>query len=173
MNSPDIAANDFTLLAITRFPVYTRTLIYVIFLSLFYTSPISAGIYRWVDSNGKVHFGDRPPPDEVKKELNLPQKPANQNQHNQDSDRAMQRKRLLDRFQEDRQNRRAAAIKKADEKKERERNCALAKDRLRIYTEAGSLYNLTQDGKRQVLSFEERDKVTREARLAVSRWCRI
>lgn len=138
-------------------------------LYLLCTIPTTAGIYRCVDSNGKVHYGDRPPPEEVKEELHIPQKLPSQNQN---SNRAVQRKRLLDQFQEDRENRRAAARKKADDKKERERRCLLAKDRLRIYTEASSLYNLSQDGKRQVLSFEERDKVTREAKQVVKRWCK-
>jgi len=29
----------------------------------------SAGVYKWVDENGKVHFGDRPPADAEKQEI--------------------------------------------------------------------------------------------------------
>lgn len=32
-------------------------------LALCFTSPVSADIYRWVDSTGRVHFGDQPPAD--------------------------------------------------------------------------------------------------------------
>ena len=33
----------------------------MIFLMSFYL-PAQAGVYRWVDSSGQVHFGERPPP---------------------------------------------------------------------------------------------------------------
>lgn len=29
--------------------------------------PAAAGVYKWVDKNGKTHYGDRPPPEEVAK----------------------------------------------------------------------------------------------------------
>ena len=44
-----------------------RTLICAALLTL----PVcaSAGVYKWVDENGKVHFGDVPPADAVKQEV--------------------------------------------------------------------------------------------------------
>ncbi len=143
----------------------TRAMLIFVFCAL----PVSAGIYRWVDADGKVHFGDRPPAAETTEEMNIPQTPASPGTS---SDRATDRRRLLQQIQEERENRRETARNKADEKKERERRCVLAKDRLRIYSESSSLYDLTQDGERRVLSFDERERVTRKAEQAVKRWCR-
>jgi hypothetical protein len=40
-------------------------------LLLFLSVTASAGIYRWVDENGKVHFGDRPPQAVETENINL------------------------------------------------------------------------------------------------------
>lgn len=39
-----------------------------IWLLLFLALPVSAQMYKWVDSNGKVQYSDKPPPSNVKSE---------------------------------------------------------------------------------------------------------
>ena len=154
---------------LSRLQTFSSILFHSMLIFLFCAWPVYAGIYRWVDADGKVHFGDRPPAAETKEEMTIPQTPASPGTS---SDRATDRKRLLEQIQTERENRREEARKRADKKKERERRCVLAKDRLRIYTESSSLYDLTQDGERRVLSFEERERVTTNAEQAVKRWCK-
>ena len=38
---------------------------------LIVVSPVNAGIYKWTDSNGKVHFGDRPADVDSATEINI------------------------------------------------------------------------------------------------------
>ncbi len=54
------------------------------------------------------------------------------------------------------------------------RYCALrllARDRLRRFEMAGTLYNLDNEGKRVYLSDAERQQSTERARADVARWC--
>ncbi len=41
-------------------------------LALALAPPAAAQVYKWVDSAGKVHYGDKPPEDAKKQELKLP-----------------------------------------------------------------------------------------------------
>jgi len=39
----------------------------VILLALVFAAPAAAELYRWTDSQGRVHYSDQPPPSEIKK----------------------------------------------------------------------------------------------------------
>jgi glutaredoxin len=38
---------------------------------LVFALPVSADIYRWIDSQGKVHYSDNPPPDAAAKQIKV------------------------------------------------------------------------------------------------------
>ena len=42
---------------------------------LLFSTSLSAEVFRWVDENGKVHFGDRPPMGQKTETLDLPKGP--------------------------------------------------------------------------------------------------
>ncbi len=46
---------------------------YLLVLFLFLTKSTIAQTYQWTDSEGKTHFGDRPPQSELSQAINLPQ----------------------------------------------------------------------------------------------------
>src|SRR5512141_964010 len=45
-----------------------KRLMVAISLALCVALPVSAQMYKWVDSNGKVHYSDKPPPSNIKTE---------------------------------------------------------------------------------------------------------
>jgi Domain of unknown function (DUF4124) len=45
-----------------------KRLLVAISLALCVALPVSAQMYKWVDSNGKVHYSDKPPPSNIKTE---------------------------------------------------------------------------------------------------------
>lgn len=45
-----------------------KRLMVAISLALCVALPVSAQMYKWVDSNGKVHYSDKPPPGNIKTE---------------------------------------------------------------------------------------------------------
>ena len=55
-----------------------RRLLWILLPTLAWQLPASAdGLYRWVDADGKVHFGDRPPQDAEAESIEAKLKPIN------------------------------------------------------------------------------------------------
>ena len=132
-----------------------------------------AGVYRWVDGNGRVHFGDRPPSgagEEVTLPAAEPPRRTVEEQRREEERRRTQQ-RLLDLYQDER---RAAAAAREQERREeavRERRCREAQKRLAGYERAQGLYERLPDGSRRYLSGPERRAETEKARQEVKRWC--
>ena len=53
----------------------TAPLIFLLLLTNLYL-PAHAGVYRWVDDKGQVHFGEQPPPDVKTESMKPPPRPA-------------------------------------------------------------------------------------------------
>ncbi|MBK1872525.1 DUF4124 domain-containing protein [Marinobacter sp. 1-3A] len=46
------------------------------FFCLFTSLGLQAGIYKWVDDDGRTHFSDKPPPNQQKRNTEVSNKPA-------------------------------------------------------------------------------------------------
>jgi hypothetical protein len=129
-----------------------------------------AVVYKWVDAQGKLQYGDRPP-DGVHAEVvellgthvarGAPakasesaqnQKTANRDQQNQDETTA---KKAVD----------------ADVAQTREKQCADAQDRYKKLIEGRRLYKAGADGERQYLTSEEIDSERLNAKREVDATC--
>ncbi|MEW8431407.1 MAG: DUF4124 domain-containing protein [gamma proteobacterium symbiont of Ctena orbiculata] len=149
-----------------------RRLFYLLLLSIF-ISPVfhlQAGVYKWVDENGRVHFSDRPTAAESteveikQQERTVP--PASQ------QDRRLKMQRMLEVYQEDRVEKKEAQQKQQEEKAKRKRNCARAKDRYNSHVRARGIYRYDKDGERQYLSDEERTRHMKSVKAEIARWCK-
>jgi hypothetical protein len=129
----------------------------------------AAGVYKWVDAEGRVHFGDRPP-DLGATAVEVPNTPVAPSVPDAAGARDQQ-ERLLRAYAAERQERREREAKSRAEAEQRARNCAQARDRLRQYESAGYLYRLDPAGERVIVSDAEREQSTAEARAAVAQWC--
>ncbi|MES9963204.1 MAG: DUF4124 domain-containing protein [Candidatus Sedimenticola sp. 20ELBAFRAG] len=133
----------------------------------------TAGVYRWVDESGRVHFGDRPPVREAEEVEVHEQNPAS-GEVADDAAVEMKRKekqrRMLDMYQEEREAKKQAKSKEKAMKKQRATRCTYARNRLKTYQRA-ALYEPTADGGRRYLSDGERDREIAEAKSAVKHWC--
>lgn len=124
-------------------------------------------IYKWVDGHGTVHYGERPQIKGAEK-LTVSTKPvANRG----DQERSKHQERLLRVFEEERQEKAAAAQVKRLEKEQRKKNCMLARDQLYDYEHASMLYRKEKLGNRVVLGNDERAETEQGAREAVNYWC--
>ncbi len=131
-----------------------------------------AGVYRWVDPEGRVHFGDRPPLDRDAQALDVPARPEPATAPAaSDAERLESQQRLLRAFEEERREREERRAKVEREAAEREYRCAQARDQLRSFREAGYLYDVDKDGNRIVLNEQDRTRAIKDAREAVARWC--
>ena len=127
----------------------------------------AAEIYKWVDDHGTVHYGERPHNKDAVK-LNVTAKPS---VGIGDQERFKRQERLLKVFEEDRQEKAAAAQERRLEKEKRNQNCMLARKQLFNYERASMLYKKDELGNRVVFERNERVEAERGAREAMEYWC--
>jgi len=144
-----------------------------LFLILIITAanPAGAEVYRWVDKQGKVHFGDHPTsalaqPFKLKKNPQHPSSTApNAAQHQ------ITRQRMLDMYRQERERKKAAKKKRKEETKKLAQRCANARDRLSRY-EGSRLYENLPNGERRYFSEDKREKTISKLRGNIKRYCR-
>lgn len=131
-------------------------------------STSAAGVYKWVDENGKVHYSDRP---QGSKSQSIDIKSAPEAGQSEEA-RRRKRDKLLNVYAEERQERREKAEQKKQEIKKRKQRCNQSRDRLAGYERASYLYNLDEDGNRVVMNDKQRAALTRRAQASVKKWCK-
>jgi hypothetical protein len=131
---------------------------------------LQAGIYQWVDEDGKVYYGDRPGDAQGAEEVTVKQQKGAAEPVPGDAERAKSQQRLLEQYEKERLNKKEAAAKRKAQEARRKRNCAIAKDRLTTF-EKSVLYDIGPDGERVYLSDDETKRALAKARADVKRWC--
>ena len=142
----------------------------VLLLLLVCALPVAAGgIYKWVDKEGRVHFGDHPEGGGASQEIQLHDNP------NQgigvDAEQQEEQQRLLRAFDEERTQQQTEQKTQQAEKAQRERKCAWARDRLRRYQESSRIYDLDAQGNRRILNDAEHAATMKKAEEEVQHWC--
>lgn len=133
----------------------------------------ASGVYKWVDEQGRVHYGEKPPARVQAQEVQIKAAPPEESPiEDAEAARSDNAQRLLRAFDEERAQKKEQQQKSREEQATRERQCALARDRLRRYQSAGSLYDLDKQGNRRILSDSERAASERRAQEDVARWCK-
>ena len=145
-------------------------------LSVTYAHMVHAGgVYKWVDSNGKVHYGDRPPTASKSKSVDVaPPSGANTNALSE-AERAERRRQLLHAFEAERVERakkRAQKRAMAEKRKQRQRECAFAREDLDRLGRAGYIYDYDHTGQRRILSDDEREAYVQKFKDGVSKHCK-
>ncbi len=131
---------------------------------------VQAEAYRWVDENGKVHFGDRPPRGVEKESIKLPESKSSTPVPSA-AERRDKTRRLLEAWEEERRIEKEQEAKAAAEKAERRKRCHRAKNELRDLQAGGLFYDLDEDGNRHYLSDAELMQEQEHWRKAIQRWC--
>lgn len=144
----------------------------VLLLVLGWTSLASAaGVYKWVDAEGRTHYGENPPAGRPVQEMRLkdeaivPSPPAGE------AARRDTERRLLRAFEEERAAKKAEQQKRRDEQAAREQRCRQARERLHSHQSARGLYRLDPQGNRQILTDAERAAAEQRLQQAVAEWC--
>lgn len=132
-------------------------------------SSAQARVYKWVDENGKVHYGDKPASnkaDEVKI-----RKHSYTGSSDQPASRAELQKRFLRARQDERNEKNKAKAKAKQKRAEKKVKCAKAKKEANRYRDASSIYVKGKDGERNHLSFKEREAYEKSLAADVKKWC--
>jgi hypothetical protein len=128
-----------------------------------------AEVYKWVDEQGKVHYGDRRPgADSDPSLIELPAAPSRDADHDE---RSLRRQRLLDAFEVERDERRRAEAESAAARQERNRKCAQVRSELAKLERANIVYTRDEGGARIYMSDEERDEVAARGRAWIDKHC--
>jgi hypothetical protein len=130
---------------------------------------VATEVYKWVDENGKVHYGDRPAGSQSEK-VEVKATPPTQD-HDAPA-REERTRKLLDQLSDERAEQEKQQAERAEEAAKRKQECALAKKRLENYRNAGYLYKKDKNAERQILSNEERAAAEAEAQKIVDQWCK-
>lgn len=126
-----------------------------VLISLLMTAgAVEAQVYKWVDENGKVHFGDQPPrkkPTSAEKvELKIAPRTSNEPVANE-ADRARRQQQLLKTLSDERQQREE---KRAKAKAAKERKAAMCKRLAAKRDEmlrANAIYTTNDQGEREYM----------------------
>jgi flagellar biosynthesis GTPase FlhF len=141
--------------------------------ALLFSPLLSAEIYKWVDENGKVHFGDRPKSagadnaEQIQLRENSPGQSSNPTQQR---NAAQRRERMLRVYEEERAKKREKKAKEKAERAERKRRCNYAKNQLKDARHS-VLYDLDEDGNRVYLDNRQRKSHLAKLEQEVGRWC--
>ena len=152
-------------------------LLFIALFSIFVASVTlpawGAEIYKWVDENGKVHYGDRPPADaEVSEEVEIKNAPATGKQAPSAAQRLHRQQRLLDSFAAERAEKKQAAAKEKEQEKKHDRRCVVAKHNLNVMKQAGAHYDLNEAGEKVYATDAEREKSIRDYEKQINKYCK-
>jgi len=129
---------------------------------------LADGIYKWTDSDGRIHYGDHPATGTSSKNLKLRPTPLTDPQQAQ---HARKRDKLLRIMEEERSQKKALQEQQKQQHEKQLQACKNARKRLYEYEHASYLYHQNQEGKHVILSDEEHSKALDEANKAVARSC--
>jgi hypothetical protein len=145
--------------------VNTRYLVWVCMMLV----PALAGaeIHQCAGEDGVVQYRDRPC-DDTSSSFKPLSKPAGGASPGQRLDKT---RKLLRAYEDERRQQRDQRAREKEEKAERRRSCNHARDQLRNITSAGNLYRIDDDGKRTLLSDQQRELATERARQEIADRC--
>ena len=151
--------------------MYTRPpLNLLITLFLLCALPATAGeLYRWVDAEGRVHFGDRPPTEAKAESVGEQLKPVNgatpiSDQNPSQPVSVRQRELNIDREYRERKR-----VEQARAAQQQQAACAEARRQLQILQ--GPVYFVDGEGNTSTISERQRQQQAREMEAKVRRIC--
>lgn len=146
----------------------------LLILSLLLASaPAGAEIVKWVDSQGRVHYSDQPPPAaKGQQQMNIKNQPGSLGGTSATQKSTAEQEQDFRKRQMDAAD---AEKKAAEDKKQAEiakQNCASARGNLKSLQEGVRLTKYNEQGERVFLDDAERAKAMEDAQRAVKDWCK-
>ena len=142
---------------------------YILLLSLVIT-PVNAGIYKWTDDDGNVHFGDRPANPDSATEITIHS--DNNTGVTNSSGNKKEREYLLRKIDEEKLADAEKRKKRSVEEKKRKKRCNYFKSRYQSHIQSNRTYRTSPDGERYYLSDEERAARKKKLSKNMDKYCR-
>ena len=154
---------------ITRYFDMKRT---VLFITLFAPIVVNGSVYKWVDENGKVHYGDQPQAKTPAVEVDIDDSAPVSSGNDDRLSRAEKRERLLQSMEEDRVEKQEQREKQKALNEQNRKKCNRYRDRMRHYQRASGLYRLDNNGNRVYMSDADRSRATKNLQAKIKKYCR-
>ncbi|OOZ39569.1 hypothetical protein BOW53_11015 [Solemya pervernicosa gill symbiont] len=138
-------------------------------LLLVSSTSLAAGIYKWTDEQGNVHYGERPQGSAQEMKIETPRTPTTAPGNNVDQQQMQQR--LLRSMEADRHEREAKRREAEKLRAERRAECKEAERLLQEYRDAGHLFEPDGKGGKRILSTEEREQATADLEKSIQKNC--
>lgn len=144
-----------------RFPFNSKFLPLII--CAFFSTTLSAQVYRWVDDSGKVHFSDQPQNGAQSVNIRAPVSTSSGAVSNRsEAPSALERQRALaEQFEQQRLLREEEQQKAAERQAKVDKYCIQLRNKLLNYKDADILYGRDEKGEKYYL-----DKVAKEREIA-------
>jgi hypothetical protein len=132
----------------------------------------SADVYKWIDSQGRVYYSDRPESIDSAERLAIASRRTNAAAVTQRNEAAREQRQSAETQAAQQRREQAAqqAVRK-DVSKTRDEQCKQAQEQYRIAIESQKLYRIGKDGERYYLTSAEIDEARLNARRAMDEVC--
>jgi len=136
-----------------------------------------AQAYKWVDADGKVRYGDTPPPGAHATPLKAPSRPAAPVEKKDSKDSKPGGKELtpeaaFQKRQQERQEAEQKAQKDRADAEQKQQNCASAQTYLRTLQSGQRIVSSDAAGERVYMEDSQRQQAMERAQRSVSEWCK-
>jgi len=150
-----------------------RTLVLMVLVG--FAAVASAQQFRWVDKDGRVQYGDVPPPGVQAKRLRPPpagSAPAPAAAAKKDGEKALSPDAAFRKRQQEREAEEKKAAQEASDAETRRINCIAAQAEVRSIEGGHRISTTDKSGERVYLNDEQRGRELARAQKAVSDWCK-
>lgn len=132
-----------------------------------------AGITRWVDSEGKVHYSDQPPPAGAKAEKQIETPPPAPAQSKESPSKSLADKEMeFRKRQQEKADAQSKKDKEAADAKIKKQNCDNAQATLRNLESGVRTFSVNEKGERVYMDDTARQNAIAEAKKAADSWCK-
>ncbi|GAB5606222.1 DUF4124 domain-containing protein [Sideroxyarcus sp. TK5] len=131
-----------------------------------------AGLNKWVDENGKVHYSDSPPTGaKVESVRNITGKGQESAPADYSSKSYTQREAELNKARQEKKEASEKSARETAQQQERKQNCAVARENLRALESGARLVTYDEKGEKRFLDDADREQRLNSAREAVKANC--
>jgi hypothetical protein len=154
-----------------------RTLLAIV-LALGFAGVASAQLYKWIDKNGHIQYGDTPPTDAQKvTRLKAPPPgsapaPAAPATPDAKKEKPLTPEQAFQKRQQERAEAEQKAEKERAEADQKRANCDLAQANLRQFQTGQRIASVNAAGERVYLDDDQRAQQQARAEQAVAQWCK-
>jgi hypothetical protein len=138
---------------------------------LAFSAGAAAQTYKWVDKDGKVRYGDTPPPDAKVQRLKPPPGPAAAPAAAPEGKKPLSPEAAFRKRQQEKADADEKATKERELAERKRENCENAQGRLRLLESGARITTTNRQGEREFISDEARAQDIERTRKAVSEAC--